>query len=319
MSVREFQLFDHVNNKYLPLNDVFTTGLLIDPKGLGASFKADILKDNEYTIINNLVNDTQEFSCVIVFNDYKKYQDYLLFVNSQTLELLYTMPEVNKIFRQRVKLVDTEKTEKTSGGKLPTNNTFLAETPWFVNVKPTSGIGQVLDRAIEYKSGYGQYITNETGNTFFRMATRQYTSGLTGYGTGMDGVQTTFQFFLKNITLNPIERPIPFRVEIKGPCENPKWTLLKGGAEYINAEFILTLTDKETLIVDSLPTGEQATKYNEDTGIYENVWLTQTIEENYEPYMKMFQGDNVLTFKFKDDVVPPTSPIITVYETSIVV
>lgn len=314
MSARKFELYDYESDKYFPLYDLENWGLLLNPKGLEASFDVDYLKNNEYTIVNKLSNRVQEFGCIIAFRSYAMYQKYLFFINSQSLELRYTMPTVNKTFRQRVKVVSTSKTEINAIGTLETENMLLAETPWFVSTGATAGIGRVLDRVVEYKSTYGQY-----GEPSYRLANRCYVSGLVGYGTGTDEIQTTFIYFIKNITLNQVNRPIPFRVEVQGPCKKPSWSLLKNAVPYITAEFNIELSANERLIVDSLPTDQKAIVYNFVTNTYTNVFLKQTISENYEAYMKMFQGENVLTFKFEDDILPPIAPNVVVYETSILV
>lgn len=213
---RQFRLMNSVGAEY-DLTDA--NHFFAYPDGLGFERSYSSLQTGDaFVSIENKLRQ-QKITGEMIFLDYNEYDVFRKFITDNGLVLAY-QPAGFTTWRYRSCQVESLKKGEisTSTGRLHCNVDFLCFSQWYERV--------IAERTV--------YEVSE--NSVFPL---------------------TFPFVFADKNINEViinntnAAPAPCKIEILGPCSNPRWSLYYNGSVIENGKVSISISEGESLIVDA--------------------------------------------------------------------
>lgn len=236
MSYRKFKLINNVGAEYdlCDLNHAFYS-----PDGLGFDKSFDSVQvGSAFTLTEDKLNQ-QIITGEIIFKSYEYYSEFNEFISNGDLTFAY-QPRSYDVWYYRsctVKRLKKDEIDKTTR-RLHCPVDFLCFSQWYESV--------IAERTV--------YEVSE--NSVFPLT-------------------FPFTFADKNINeviiVNTNVNPAPCKIEILGPCSNPRWELKINDQTIANGKVSISLNESEKLVVDANIENMCIVKITEDseTNVYQ--------------------------------------------------
>lgn len=236
MNYRKFKLINSVGAEY-DLCDL--NHALYSPDGLGFNKNIDSVQvGSAFAPVEDKLNQ-QTITGEIVFKSYEYYSEFNDFISSGELTFAYQPRNYDIWYYRSCKVKRLDKSEiNSTTHRLHCPIDFLCFSQWYESV--------IAERTV--------YEVSE--NSVFPLT-------------------FPFTFADKNINeviiVNTNVDPAPCKIEILGPCSNPRWELKHNDQTIANGRVSVSLSEGESLIVNANIEDMQITKVSEDseTDVYQ--------------------------------------------------
>ena len=216
MEFRQFKLINEIGAEY---DLIDPTHFFAYPDGLGFEREFSVMQTGDvFVSLENKLRQ-QKVTGEMIFLDYEKYSEFRKFIANQMLTLAYRPVGMPSWYYRSCKVESLKKSEiSSSTGRLHCNVDFICFSQWYESVTAERTIYEVSE------------------NSVFPL---------------------TFPFTFVDRNINEVvisntnSSQAPCRIEILGPCLNPRWVLLQNGSELLNGKVLIALNEGESLIVDS--------------------------------------------------------------------
>ena len=237
MNYRKFKLINSIGAEYDLCN---LNHALYSPDGLGFDKSFDSVQvGSAFALVEDKLNQ-QTITGEIVFKSYEYYSEFKEFISGGSLTFAYQPRNYNIWYYRSCEVKNLKKSEidKTTH-RLHCSVDFLCFSQWYESV--------IAERTV--------YEVSE--NSIFPLT-------------------FPFTFADKNINeviiVNTNVDPAPCKIEIFGPCSNPRWELKNSSGTIVNGRVSISLNEGERLIVDSNIESMCIVKMTEDseTDVYQH-------------------------------------------------
>lgn len=216
MEFRQFKLINEIGAEY-DLTD--PTHFFASPDGLGFEREFSVMQTGDaFVSLDNKLRQ-QKITGEMIFLDYENYAEFSQYIAGHSLTFAYCPAGMTTWYYRSCKVESLKKSEiSSSTGRLHCNVDFLCFSQWYESVTAERTIYEVSE------------------NSVFPL---------------------TFPFTFVDRNINEVvinntnSSEAPCRIEILGPCVNPRWSLLKDGKEILDGRVVITLVEGESLIVDA--------------------------------------------------------------------
>ena len=216
MEFRQFKLINEVGAEY---DLVDQTHFFASPDGLGFEREFSVMQTGDaFVSLENKLRQ-QKVTGEMIFLDYGAYSEFSKFIAGQLLTIAYCPAGMTTWYYRSCKVESLKKSEiSSSTGRLHCNVDFICFSQWYESVTAERTVYEVGE------------------NSLFPL---------------------TFPFTFVDRNINEVilnntnTSEAPCRIEILGPCSNPRWSLFRDGKEILNGKVSVSLGQGESLIVDS--------------------------------------------------------------------
>lgn len=215
----EFRLFKLINEVGAEYDLTDQNHFFASPDGLGFEREFSVMQTGDaFVSLENKLRQ-QKITGEIIFLDYERYSEFSKFIAGQLLTIAYCPAGMTTWYYRSCKVVSLKKSEiSSSTGRLHCNVDFICFSQWYERVSAERTIYEVSE------------------NSVFPL---------------------TFPFTFADRNINEVilnntnSSEAPCRIEILGPCSNPRWSLFRDGKEILNGKVSVFLEEGDSLIVDS--------------------------------------------------------------------